>query len=129
MEITRNAYSRYTSYINICTQLLGEDKLITSINNEDILTIRKELLTGHQLLGKFQKSRGEKKGRTARTVNVYLSCLSRLFSFAEANNYIDRSPFAGITPLRKSKSDPDPLTAEEYQRFLNCCPGEQIRNL
>lgn len=129
MEITRNAYSRYASYINICTQLLGEDKLITSITNEDILTIRKELLTGHQLLGKFQKSRTEKKGRTVRTVNVYLSCLSSLFSFAEANNYIDRSPFSGIIPLRKSRSEPDPLTADEYQRFLNCCPSEQIRNL
>lgn len=35
----------------------------------------------------------------------------------------------GIDPLRKSRSDPDPLSKEEYQRFLDARPSEQIRNL
>lgn len=129
MEITRNAYNRYVSYISICSAFLGPGKTVNSISNEDILTLRKELLTGAQLLGKYQKNRSSKKGRTVRTVNVYLNAMAGMFKFAELNGYLDRSPFAGIDPLRKSKSDPDPLTREEYLRFIDKCPGEQIRNL
>lgn len=129
MEITRNAHKRYESYIRICSELLGENNLVASVGNEDILTLRRELLTGYQLLGKHQKNRSSKKGRTVRTVNVYLCVLSGMFKFSTMNGYMDKSPFDGIDPLRKSRSDPDPLTRDEYQRFIDKCPGEQIRNL
>lgn len=129
MEITKNAHKRYESYIRICSELLGENNLVASIGNEDILTLRRELLTGYQLLGKHQKNRSSKKGRTVRTVNVYLNVLSGMFKFSTLNGYMDKSPFEGVDPLRKSRSDPDPLTRDEYQRFIDKCPGEQIRNL
>ena len=129
MEITKNAYSRYVSYIKICIELLGSGVRVGNITNEDILTVRKELLTGYQICGKYQKNRASKKGRTVRTVNVYLSCLSGMFKFAVSNGYIDKSPFVGVSPLRKSKADPDPLTKDEYVRMLDKCPSEQIRNL
>lgn len=35
----------------------------------------------------------------------------------------------GVDPLRKSRSEPEPLTKDEYARFLNACPSEQIKNL
>lgn len=129
MEITENAHKRYTSYIKICTEILGPEKPVGAFSNEDALLVRKELLTGFQICGKHQKNRSAKKGRTVRTVNVYLNCFSQMFMFAEMNGYIDKSPFSGITPLRKSKSDPDPLTKSEYRRVLDGCPSEQIRNL
>ncbi|MEB5922775.1 site-specific integrase [Franconibacter daqui] len=129
MEITKNAHSRYVSYIKICTEIMGPDKPVSSFNNEDILKVRKELLTGYQICGIHQKNRSVKKGRTVRTVNVYMNCLGGLLRFAELNGYIEKSPMSGIDPLRKSRSDPDPLSKEEYQRFLDACPSEQIRNL
>jgi len=49
--------------------------------------------------------------------------------FAVHNGYILKSPFTGVDPLRKSKSDPDPLSKEEYRRLLDAAPVEQIRNL
>lgn len=129
MEISLNAINRYTSNIKVATEILGPERLISSITHEDILTTRKELLTGHQICGKYQKTRCAKKGRTARTVNVYMACLSGLFEFAARNGYVEKSPFAGVEPLRKSKSEPDPLTRDEYRRLLEAVPSEQIRNL
>lgn len=129
MPVTENAYNRYTSYIKICTAILGPEKAVGGFSNEDILSVRKELLTGYQICGKYQKNRSAKKGRTVRTVNVYLNCLGQMFKFAELNGYIEKTPFTGIDPLRKSKADPDPLTKDEYLRLLDACPSEQIRNL
>jgi len=129
MEISLNAHKRYRSYIKICCEILSPDRMVSSITHEDILTVRKELLTGFQLLGNYQKNRSAKKGRTVRTVNVYITCLSALFEFAERNGYISKSPFQGVDPLRKSKSEPNPLSYEEYQRVIEASPSQQIRNL
>ncbi len=129
MEITKNAHTRYVSYIKICTEILGPEKTVGRFNNEDMLLVRKELLTGYQICGKHQKNRSAKKGRTVRTVNVYMNCLGGMFRFAELNGYIEKSPFSGVDPLRKSKAEPDPLTKDEYARLLDACPSEQIRNL
>lgn len=129
MEITLNAFSRYKSYIKICVDILGRGKKVSGISNEHILLIRKELLTGYQIPAKHREHCKPKKGRTVRTVNVYLNCLGGMFSFAKQNGYIDKNPFEGIDPLRKSKSEPDPLSSDEYYRLLDACPSEQIRNL
>lgn len=129
MEITMNAHKRYCSYIKVCCDILSPQRPVSSVTHEDILTVRKELLTGFQLLGRNQQFRSAKKGRTVRTVNVYISCLSALFDFAERNGYISKSPFHGIDPLRKSKSDPEPLSTDEYHRLIAAAPSQQIRNL
>ncbi|HFK7188733.1 TPA: DUF3596 domain-containing protein [Serratia odorifera] len=129
MDISMNAHNRYRSYIKICCEILSPNRPVSHISHEDILTVRKELLTGTQLLGNKQKNRSVKKGRTVRTVNVYITCLSGLFEFAERSGYIKKSPFHGVDPLRKSKSEPDPLSYEEYQRVIEAAPSQQIRNL
>ncbi|MDX6914726.1 site-specific integrase [Pectobacterium carotovorum] len=129
MEITQNAHKRYVSYIKVCIGIIGTGRLISSITHEDVLTTRMELMTGYQICGKHQKKRGEKKGRTVRTVNTYITCLSSLFEFAEKNGYITKTPFSGVDPLRKSKTDPDPLSRDEYNRLIAVIPSEQIRNL
>lgn len=129
MEITENAFRRYKSYIKITQENLGTERLLSSISHEDILTLRMELLTGYQVNGKHQLNRSAKKGRTVRTVNVYLACLSGMMEFAVHNGYIDKSPFTGVDPLRKSRPEPDPLSKDEYRRLLDAAPAEQIRNL
>lgn len=129
LEITENAMMRYRSYIKICNEMLGESRMASSLTHEDILTLRRELVTGYQICGANQINRGSKKGRTVRTVNVYLTCFSGMLDFAEKSGYIQKSPFKGITPLKKSRNEPDPLSREEYQRLLSFCPSEQISNL
>ncbi|MEL0569355.1 MULTISPECIES: tyrosine-type recombinase/integrase [Citrobacter freundii complex] len=129
MDLTLNAHLRYVSYITIGTDILGGGRMVDSITHEDVLNVRKELLTGYQICGAHQKNRSVKKGRTVRTVNVYVTCMKGMFDFAVLNGYISKSPFAAVTPLKKSKSDPSPLTHDEYHRFLEKCPCEQIRNL
>ncbi|EME1983793.1 DUF3596 domain-containing protein, partial [Cronobacter sakazakii] len=129
MEITKNAHLRYVSYITIATDILGASRTVSSLNNEDMLRLRKELLTGNQIVSNHQKSRLSKKGRTVRTVNVYMSTMGSMMRFAELNGYIDKSPMTGIDPLRKSRSEPEPLTKDEYERLLMACPSEQIKNL
>lgn len=129
MEITRNGINRYRSYIKICIGIIGEDRLISSVTNEMVLGLRRELLTGFQMAGIHQKTRQLKKGRTVRTVNVYMSCFAGMMEFAVANGYIERSPFLGVSPLKKSKSEPDPLTREEYARLIEVAPSLQVKNI
>ncbi|GAB2931199.1 site-specific integrase [Hafnia psychrotolerans] len=129
MEITKNAINRYRSYIKICSEIIGEERLVSSITNEMVLGLRRELLTGFQLAGIHQKTRQLKKGRSVRTVNVYMSCFAGMMEFAVANGYVERSPLKGISPLKKSKSEPDPLTRDEYARLIEVAPSLQIKNI
>lgn len=129
MEITGiHICGMFHTCIKICTEILGPEKTISGVSNEDVLLVRKELLTGYQICGKTRKTE-QRKGRTVRTVNVYLNCLGQMFKFAELNGYIEKSPFTGVGPTAKSKAEPDPLTKSEYRRLLNASPSEQIRNL
>lgn len=129
MDLTENAMRKYESCIGTATRILGMKRMVDSVTYEDVLNVRKELLTGYQRLGKFQKNRDAKKGRSVRTVNVYMTCMAGMFEFATLNNYITKSPFFSVSPLKKAKSEPNPLTRSEYRRFLDACPSQQIRNL
>jgi integrase len=129
MELTKNALNRYTSYMNVCCQIMGSETNLRSVTNESLLAYRKELLTGFQFLGKHQKNRSAKKGRTVPTVNAYMACLGGMMKFALDNRYIDINPMGSISPLKKARACPDPLTREEFQRIMAVSPCEQITNL
>ncbi|WP_145562968.1 site-specific integrase [Yersinia canariae] len=129
MDLTINAFSRYKSFIFVTTGILGTEKLVSSVNQEDILSLRRELLTGFQMLGHHQTNRAMKKGRSVPTVNVYISCLGAMLAFAFQNGYSDKDPMIGVSPLKKAKPDPDPLTKDEYQRLLSAAPSEQMKNV
>lgn len=128
MELTKNTMRRYTSYMSVCCQIIGHETSLRSITNEALLSYRKELLVGYQLLGKNQKARSAKKGRSVPTVNVYMTTLAGLMSFACDNGYVSVNPMASISPLKKARAQPDPLTSEEFQRVIAASPGEQITN-
>ncbi len=52
------------------------------------------------------------------TVNYYMTTIAGMFQFATDNGYTSGNPFNGLTPLKKSKIRPDPLTRDEFIRFL-----------
>lgn len=126
--LAKNTHMRYTSYVKMCLRILDDEKPISSLTHEDLMSLRHELLTGYQLIGKTLE-RSHKKGRTVRTVNGYMAVMLEMLKFAERNGYTNGSVISDIRPLRKSKSEPDPLTKEEFMRLLEATNHQQIRNL
>ncbi|EOA7027119.1 site-specific integrase, partial [Escherichia coli] len=90
----------YQSVMKNMLPRLGPGRLASSITKEDLLFIRKDLLTGEKGSRKTSTSR---KGRTVPTVNYYMTTTAGMFSFAAENGYLEKNPFNSITPLRKSK--------------------------
>lgn len=126
--LAKNTHMRYTSYVKMCLRILDDEMPISSLTHEDLVSLRHELLTGYQLIGKTLE-RSHKKGRTVRTVNGYMAVMLEMLKFAERNGYTNGSVISDIRPLRKSKSEPDPLTKEEFVRLLEATNHQQTRNL
>lgn len=52
-----------------------------------------------------------------------------MLKFAKINGYIDIDPMATLSPLKKSRPDPNPLTKDEYFRLISVSSSEQIKNI
>lgn len=127
MELSASAKSNYRASFRSIFEVLDGERLANSVSQEDVLTARKQLMTG------WQRPRGRthtpKAGRKATTVNGYMLRLYGMFEFAVSNGYMEKNPFNGVSPLTQSRPNPDPLTRDEYQRILKSCPSEQMRNM
>lgn len=106
--------------------LLGTDVPITSIRQEDVLRVRNELLNGTQFIRMFQDE--PKKGRAVSTVNSSIFHLKGVMEFAVKNGYLSDNPVDGISPMKKDRNEPDPLTRDEFQRIINAANHPQIKN-
>lgn len=126
MEICANALNRYESIIRNFIPRLGENRLVTSVTKEELLYIRKDLLTGYQ-----NSANGKKpaKGRSVVTVNYYMTTIAGMFQFAADHGYLETNPFDGIKPLKKARAEPDPLTRDEFIRLIDACRHQQTKNL
>jgi integrase len=127
LEASNNTLAGYESVIKNMLVLLGPKKLVSAVTQEDLLFIRKELLTGYQFIKKGQKK--VIKGRKATTVNNYMVITGGMFQFAFDNGYVPKNPFDGISLLKKSKAEPDPLTRDEFFRLINASNNTQVKNL
>ncbi len=127
MEISTNAMGRYKSIARNMVPRLGEERFASSITKEDLLFIRKDLLTGYQVMKRGHRT--PVKGRSVPTVNNYMNIMSGMFQFAADSGYISANPFTGITALKKSRTEPDPLTRDEFMRLIEACRHQQIRNM
>ncbi|WP_431456234.1 tyrosine-type recombinase/integrase, partial [Enterococcus faecalis] len=63
------------------------------------------------------------------TANYYMTTMAGMFQFAADNGYIRENPFNGIRPLKRARIEPDPLTRDEFIRFIDACPHQQTKNL
>lgn len=127
MEISANAHHRYSSVVKNMIPRIGNRRMVSSVTKEELLFIRKELLTGYQVL-----ERGRKvpvKGRTVPTVNYYMTTIAGMFRFAADHGYLSVSPLSSIPPLKKARAVPDPLSRDEFTRFALACRNRQVRNL
>ncbi len=127
MEVAESSLRTYMAVTANVIAIIGAGSLLSSITKEKILEVRKELLTGFHVLKKGHKK--VKSGRSAVTVNNYMTVMYGLFQFAVENWYITRSPMTGIIPLRESRPEPDPLTRDEFPRLIQSCHHQQSKNL
>lgn len=126
IDICNNTMGRYKSAARNTLPLIGESTLLSSINQERMMSLRKSLLTGVQ-----NPKRGHKsivQGRSVATVNFYMGVIYGMLGFAKANGYISENPMDGMSPLRRSKVEPDPLTREEFVRLIGACSNRQVKN-
>ncbi|EFJ3796794.1 site-specific integrase [Escherichia coli] len=127
IEIGSNAFSRYQSVVRNMLPRIGEKRLASSVTKEDLQFIRKDLLTGYHNLSNGKTT--PVKGRSVVTVNYYMTTIAGMFQFAADNGYIGSNPFNGLTPLKRSRTEPDPLTRDEFIRFIDACHHQQTKNL
>ncbi len=111
-EVAKTSLNTYRAVIKNILSIIGEKNLASSINKEKLLEVRKELLTGYQI----PKSNYivTQPGRSAVTVNNYMTNLNAVFQFGVDNGYLADNPFKGISPLKESRTIPDPLSREEF---------------
>ncbi|NVD87835.1 site-specific integrase [Escherichia coli] len=127
IEIGGNALNRYQSVVRNMLPRIGENRLASSVTKEDLLFIRKDLLTGYHNLSNGKTT--PVKGRSVVTVNYYMTTIAGMFQFAADNGYTESNPFNGLTPLKRSRTEPDPLTHDEFIRFIDACHHQQTKNL
>ncbi|WP_459175784.1 Arm DNA-binding domain-containing protein [Ewingella americana] len=126
-ELAKSSLARYRSRVTNTIEMLGEKRVCSSIRQEDLLELRRSLLTSDQLPGRKYKT--VKSGRAVVTVNGCMADLKAIFSFAYENGYIPKSPMSAVSPLRKSRKIPDPLTRDEFPRLLAAFSSRQMKNL
>lgn len=128
-DLAKSTFKRYTSDLNLIMYFLGKDILASAITNEDAIAFRNELLTGYHIVHEGRKTRTQKKGRSVRTVNEALNVLKGMFMFAHRNGYTGANPFADVGYLKKQRTQPDPLTRDEFARLIGGCRNEQAKNV
>lgn len=127
MEVSSNTMNRYESIIKNMLPRIGERKLVSAVTTEDLLYVRKELLTGYHVMKKDHRT--ALQGRKSSTVNNYMTLMAEIFQFGADNGYTKENPFSGINRLKKAKGEPDPLSTDEFIRFIEACRHLQMRNL
>lgn len=123
-EVAKTSLNTYRAVIKNILSIIGEKNLASSINKEKLLEVRKELLTGYQI----PKSNYivTQPGRSAVTVNNYMTNLNAVFQFGVDNGYLADNPFKGISPLKESRTIPDPLSREEFIRLIDACRNVSV---
>lgn len=53
--------------------------------------------------------------------------LYAVFQFGVDNGYLTDNPFKGISPLKESRTIPDPLSREEFIRLIDACRNQQAK--
>nr|WP_318382854.1 site-specific integrase [uncultured Enterobacter sp.] len=130
LEIAASTLSRYESTLKSMLPRIGKNTLASAVSHEDLLVIRKDLLTGyHDVRNVPRAPRKPVLGRTVPTVNSYMKVIHGMFKFAHDSGYILKNPFTGFASMKKAKTMPDPLTRDEFVRFIDACNHQQFRNL
>lgn len=103
VNITEETESRYNIALDICIDMLGQDRLGSVLLPEDIQKLRVELI----------------ETRATSTTNHYLATLAGFLSWCEANGYCRPGLASACERFSQKERDPDPLTKAELDALLN----------
>ncbi|MDL0069428.1 site-specific integrase [Enterobacter chengduensis] len=120
LEVSGATLHSLTSAVNTLKRVVGENTPLADIQHADILNYRKELLTGSVLNPSMPNL--VKKGRAPSTVNKQMAVLSEMLKLANRSQFILHAPYEGVSRLKLSKADPDPLLLHEYQALIAAIP-------
>ncbi|ELX0480609.1 TPA: DUF3596 domain-containing protein [Escherichia coli] len=125
-ELAANTLRKTSSQLDTLKFIINKNTPLSTIRHSDILNYRNELLNGET--NYRNATRGNKTGRTARTVDNYISLLCSLLRFAQHSGFIKHKPFEGVRKLQKARIKPDPLTKQEFAQLMEAEYG-QSQNL
>ncbi|ENT4823018.1 TPA: site-specific integrase [Citrobacter farmeri] len=123
LEVSGATLLSITSAVNTLKRVVGENTRLVDIQHADILNYRKELLTGAVFNPSMPGS--VRKGRASSTVNKQMAILSEMLRLANRSQFILHAPYEGVSRLKLSKADPDPLLLHEYQSLIATLPRSQ----
>lgn len=120
LEVSAATLLSITSAVNTLKRIVGENTPLADIEHADMLNYRKELLTGMIVNPAIPNT--EKQGRAPSTVNKQMAVLSEMLKLANRSQFILHAPYEGVSRLKLSKADPDPLLLHEYQALIAALP-------
>ncbi|WP_317633841.1 site-specific integrase [Kosakonia sp. ML.JS2a] len=120
LEMTYASLRNMQSAIKTLIALVGSKTLIADIQQMDILRYRKSLLLG--TVNNDTLPHLNKTGRAPATVNEQIRILCAMLKFAKSSHVISHSPFDDIASLKLAQKVPDPLSREEYDKFITILP-------
>ncbi|ELO4690803.1 site-specific integrase [Citrobacter sp. CK184] len=123
LEVSEATLLSITSVVNTLKRVVGENTRLVDIQHADILNYRKELLTGEVFNPSIPNR--IKNGRAPSTVNKQMAVLSEMLKLANRSQFILHAPYEGVSRLKLSKNDPDPLLLHEYQALIAALPRSQ----
>lgn len=123
LEVSAATLQSITSAVNTLQRIVGENTRLDDIQHADILNYRKELLTGSVINPAIPNT--AKQGRAPSTVNKQMAVLSEMLKLAQRSQFILHAPHEGVSRLKLSKPDPDPLLLHEYQALIAALPRRQ----
>lgn len=102
VDLTPMTETKYEVALNICVELVGEDRFASILLPEDIQVLRTQLITD----------------RAPSTTNHYLATFAGFLSWCETNGYARAGLAATCNRFAMSVKDPDPLTKDEFELLI-----------
>ncbi|NLD15911.1 MAG: site-specific integrase [Gammaproteobacteria bacterium] len=102
IDLTAETEKRYLIALEIAVEIMGADRLVSSLLPRDIQQLRADLI----------------ETRQASTANHYLSVFSGLLDWCEKNGYAQKGLSEACEKFALAGKDPDPLTWAEFQLLI-----------
>ncbi|TFY92770.1 DUF3596 domain-containing protein [Pseudomonas kairouanensis] len=103
VDITPMTEEKYGYALDICTELVGIDRLAGVLLPEDIQLLRTMLIAD----------------RAPSTVNHYLATFAGFLNWCEANGYCRKGLSEACNRFAMQGQEPDPLTRDEFQLLVD----------
>lgn len=103
VDITPETEEKYGYALDICTDLVGKDRLAGTLLPEDIQLLRTLLIAD----------------RAPSTANHYLATFAGFLGWCESNGYCREGLAAACIRFAMQDREPDPLTQAEFDQLIN----------